>query len=108
MEMWLNAGITMSKAWHNTNMVTAAEAWRGSLTMGCKAPSGKGGRVILIHTSNQAEFVDVFIGKKSEDYHGDMFRENYENYFSKQLFPNIPPNSGINLDNTLYHSVKTE
>ena len=37
-----------------------------------------------------------------------MDGERYEEYFTKQLLPNIPPNSVIVLDNASYHSVKIE
>lgn len=58
---WTNADVTRSKARHDTNIVTAAQERGKGLTM-CKAPSWKGGWVILVHAGNEA--VSFFIGKK--------------------------------------------
>lgn len=111
-ETWANAGHTKSRVWVDTSIKTATQAWREGLTSGSKAPSGKGGRVLLIHAGTECGFVEgaelIFVGKKTGDYHGEMDGERYEEYFTKQLLPNIPPNSVIVLDNASYHSVKIE
>jgi hypothetical protein len=38
------------------------------------------------------------------DYHEEMDAKRFENWFSGQLLPNIPPNSVIVIDNASYHT----
>ena len=50
-----------------------------------------------------------FITKsKTEDYHDQMNGKHFEEWMETQLFPNVPANSTIVMDNASYHSVKAE
>ena len=51
----------------------------------------------------KAEFV-FRTGTNTGDYHGHMNATNFEKWLTESLFPNIPPNSVIVLDNPPYHS----
>ncbi|KAJ4446361.1 hypothetical protein ANN_13057 [Periplaneta americana] len=46
---WINAGCTTSKSWMDTTITSASQARKEGLTTGNKMPSGKGGRIILVH-----------------------------------------------------------
>ena len=112
-ETWVNAGHVKEKTWQDTTVKTSKDAFLNGLSTGLKNPSGKGERVIITHAGGNDGFVDgaglVFKAKKGEgDYHKEMNARTYEEWFSKQLLPNIPENSVIVLDNAPYHSAKQE
>lgn len=111
-ETWINAGSTTSKSWIDKTITSALDARRKLLTTGNKLPSGKGGRIILVHAGTENGFIPgaqlVYHGKKDGDYHDEMDGPMYEKYFKEKLLPNIPPNSVIVLDNATIHSRKTE
>lgn len=112
-ETWVNAGHTKGKVWEDGNVTTREEAFRQGLTTGLRAPSGKGGRLILLHAGSKEGFVNaaclIFRATKGTgDYHKEMDGPRFENWFSEQLLPNIKPNSVIVMDNAPYHSVRLE
>lgn len=111
-ETWANAGITNSKSWVDTSIKSSSDARRKCLTTGNHMPSGKGGRVILVHAGTENGFVPgadlIYYGKKNGDYHDEMDGKMYQQYFTDKLLPNIPPNSVIVMDNASVHSVKSE
>ncbi|XP_049272628.1 uncharacterized protein LOC125758899 [Rhipicephalus sanguineus] len=90
-ETWVNAGHTKEKVWE--------DAFRKGLITGLRAPSGKGGLLIVIHAGSENGFVDgasfVFRAKKSvtSDYHSEMDGPRFERWFKEQLLPNIEPRS---------------
>nr|CAD7256522.1 unnamed protein product [Timema shepardi] len=75
-ETWCNSGHTTSKSWMDTTIASSSQARREGLTTGNKLPSGKGGRVILVHAGNENGFIPgaelIFHGKKDDDYHDEM------------------------------------
>lgn len=95
-------------------MSSREDAFRKGLTTGLRAPSGKGGRLIVLHAGSENGFVDgaslVFRAKKSvtSDYHSEMDGPRFERLFKEQLLPNIEPRSVIVMDNASYHSVQLE
>nr|CAD7392592.1 unnamed protein product [Timema cristinae] len=103
-ETWCNSGHTTSKSWMDTTIASSSQARREGLTTGNKLPSGKGGRVILVHAGAEL----IFHGKKDDDYHDEMDGKMYEKYFREKLLPNIPSNSVIVLDNASIHSTIKE
>lgn len=85
------------------------------LTTGLAAPSGKEGRLILLHAgSSKTGFVegavDFFRAKKvkTADYHSEMNGTYFKGWFSGQLLSKIPPRSIIVMDNALYQSAALE
>lgn len=112
-ETWLNAGHTKSRVWQDTTVKCKRDAFLNGLTTGLKQPTGKGGRLIVVHAGNEDGFVNnaglVFRAKKGTgDYHEEMDGPRFEKWFKEQLLPNIKPNSTIVIDNAPYHTVKTE
>ncbi|XP_037505831.1 uncharacterized protein LOC119382183 [Rhipicephalus sanguineus] len=103
-ETWVNAGHTKEKVWE--------DAFRKGLTTGLCAPSGKGGRLIVLHAGSENGFVDgaslVFRAKKTvtSDYHSEMDGPRFERWFKEQLLPNIEPRSVIVVDSASYHGVQ--
>ncbi|KAM7285640.1 uncharacterized protein ISCGN_032528, partial [Ixodes scapularis] len=114
-ETWVNAGHTKQFVWQDTTVKSSQDAFLNGLTTGLAAPSGKGGRLILVHAgSSETGFVegaaDFFRAKKGNnaDYHSEMDGTYFEDWFSSQLLPKIPPRSIIVMDNASYHSVALE
>ena len=68
--------------------------------------------MIILHAGTKNGFVDktdlVFQAKNDGDYHKQMNSTIFEEWFRRQLLPNISPNSVIVMDNASYHSVKLE
>lgn len=112
-ETWVNAGHTKTLVWQDTTIWSSREAFFSGLSTGLKAPSGKGGRLIIVHAGNENGFVEgalhIFHSKTSKtDYHEEMDGNYFENWFKTKLLPNILPNSVIVMDNAPYHSIKLE
>ena len=111
-ETWVNAGHTMTNVWQDSTIKSRRQAFVNGVTTGLKAPSGKGGRVIVVHCGNENGFVNgaglVFRAKKSNgDYHQEMDGKRFENWF-ESLLPKLDSNSVIVLDNASYHTVRME
>ena len=72
-ETWVNQNYTVSKCWMNEN---------GGQAMGMKVPTGKGGRLIILHAGSKEGFVPgavlVFQAKNVGDYHDQMNAETFE------------------------------
>ncbi|XP_045117645.1 uncharacterized protein LOC123508176 [Portunus trituberculatus] len=102
-ETWVNQNYTVSKCWVDT---------RAKKATGIKVPTGKGSRLIILHSGTKYGFIKnadlVFQAKNSGDYHDQMTATKFEERFKKQLLPNIPPKSVIVMDNASYHSVQLE
>ncbi|KAH8027562.1 hypothetical protein HPB51_007112 [Rhipicephalus microplus] len=112
-ETWINAGHIKDKVWEDANITTREEAFRQGLTTGLRAPSGKGGRLILLHAGSEDGFLNSACllfraAKRSGDYHTEMNGPRFEKWFGEQLLPNIKPCSVIVVDNAPYHSVRLE
>ncbi|XP_037501028.1 uncharacterized protein LOC119374896 [Rhipicephalus sanguineus] len=113
-ETRVNAGHTKEKVWEDATVSSRAEAFRKGVTTGLRAPSGKGGRLIVLHDASENGFVHgaslVFRTKRSvtSDYHSEMDCPRVERWFKEQLLPNIEPRSVIVMDNTPDHSVQLE
>lgn len=93
--------------------MTRQDAFRQGLSTGLRAPSGKGGRLIVLHAGSAEGFVDgaalVFRAKKGAgDYHTEMDASRFQKWFVEQLLPNIKPRSVIVMDNASYHSAQVE
>ena len=81
----------------------------GGTLGGIRHPSGKGKRLIILGAGGDMGWVPnttlIFQSKKdSGDYHDEMTREHFEEWFREELLPNIPPDSLIVMDNASYHS----
>lgn len=109
----MNAGHTKETVWTDTKVTSRQDAFRQGLSTGLRAPSGKGGRLIVLHAGSAEGFVDgaalVFRAKKGAgDYHTEMDAARFQKWFVEQLLPNIKPRSVIVMDNASYHSAQVE
>ena len=73
-------------------------------------PTGKGERLIIVNAITNDGWVPnarlVFKAlKKTGDYHTNMNRDNFSEWFKEKLLRNIPENSMIIMDNAPYHNV---
>ncbi|KAH6920073.1 hypothetical protein HPB50_028940 [Hyalomma asiaticum] len=112
-ETWVNAGHTKETVWTDTKVMSRQDAFRQGLSTGLRAPSGKGGRLIVLHAGSAEGFVDgaarVFRAEKGAgDYHAEMDAARFQKWFVEQLLPNIKPRSVIVMDNASYHSAQVE
>ncbi|XP_066969106.1 uncharacterized protein [Macrobrachium rosenbergii] len=102
-ETWLNQNYTVGKCWTTNDRKKA---------IGVNPPTGKGARLIILHAGSKEGFVQnaelIFKAVNDGDYHQQMNRFVFENWFKSQLLPNIPPSSVIVMDNASYHSVATD
>lgn len=97
-ETWVNSGHVVKQGWtDDTN--------KGTMAM----PSGKGGRLILLHAGSSNGFVPnsllLFKSKNTTDYHEEMNHITFKKWFLESLIPNLRKPSTIVLDNAPYHSV---
>ncbi|CAF4946214.1 unnamed protein product [Pieris macdunnoughi] len=56
-ETWVNAGHTVSKAWEDTTVKTAKQAFLEGVSTGAKNPTSKGNRLIVVHIGNEKGFL---------------------------------------------------
>lgn len=101
-ETWINTSHSNSKCWVDSKGVG-----------GFPTPLGKGKRLIIVHAGSSEGFVKEaklsFVAKSDTgDYHNEMNSKHFEEWMLNKVFPNIPPNSVIIMDNASYHSVKSE
>ncbi|XP_037529197.1 uncharacterized protein LOC119406529 [Rhipicephalus sanguineus] len=100
--------------WEDATALSHEDAFRKGLTTWLRAPSGKGGRLIVLHAGSENGFVDgeslVFRAKNSvaSDYHSEVDGPRFERWFKEQILPNIEPRSVIVMDNAPYHSVQLQ
>lgn len=76
-------------------------------------PTGKGERLIIINAITKKGWIPgaklVFKStKKTGDYHGQMNKDLFLQWFKEKLIPNIPERSLIVMDNASYHNAQTE
>jgi len=82
-------------------------------------PSGVGARLIIIDAIIQHDrdgqygwvngaHLHFKSGRRTGDYHGAMNSDNFTRWVTTQLFPHIPQNSLIILDNAPYHNTFTD
>lgn len=98
-ETWVNAGHTVTKSWSDETVKSCR-----------KEPTGKGGRLIVVHAGTSQGFVAgaelIFKSKKQSDYHQEMNAETFKKWFT-DLLENISPASVIVMDNAPYHSTQS-
>ncbi|CAI6358386.1 unnamed protein product [Macrosiphum euphorbiae] len=109
-ETWVNAGETHSRTWLDTTVKSSRDAFLKGLTTGQKEPSGKGKRLIVLHTGSSDGFVPggilCFKSKtNSTDYHDEMNGDTFYEWFVR-ILPLLKANAIIVMDNASYHSVK--
>ncbi|XP_075722931.1 uncharacterized protein LOC142765593 [Rhipicephalus microplus] len=79
--------------------------------MGLQQPSGKGHWLIVSHIRREEGFVDgcfdVFRGRKTGDYHGEIHGNRFEGWFN-DILQKLPAGSVIVLDIAPYHSRREE
>ncbi|GFY72773.1 DDE_3 domain-containing protein [Trichonephila inaurata madagascariensis] len=109
-ETWMNEGHSETRVWQGTTIKSSYEA-SSNLTVGLTSPKGKRRRLVMTHIGSEEGFVrdaaDIFIGKKSGDYHEEMDGNHFEKWF-ETVMPKLKPQSIIVMDNAPYHSVKKE
>ena len=100
-ETWINANHTPSKCWVDRD-------GKGDISASLR----KGQRLIIVHAGSCDGFVPQadlnFVSKNSGDYHDEMNGKHFEEWLENKVFPNIPENSTVIMDNASYHSVKAE
>ncbi|XP_055932005.1 uncharacterized protein LOC129962281 [Argiope bruennichi] len=110
-ETWVNEGHSQSRVWQDTKIKSSYEVSSSNLTVGLSAPKGKGRRLIITHIGSEEGFVrdaaEIFIRKKTGDYHDEMNGDHFEKWLESVL-PKLKKNSVIVMDNASYHSVKME
>lgn len=110
-ETWVNAGHTVNKVWKDMSVITPRQAFIEGLTTGLKDPSGKGGRLIILHIGSEDGFLEngllCFESKKTGNYHEEMNAEVFEKWFAK-ILPHLDEHAVVVMDNASYHSRKTE
>ncbi|XP_050307978.1 uncharacterized protein LOC126744565 [Anthonomus grandis grandis] len=84
-------------------------SWQDDTKQTDSRKNSEGHRYIVVHTGTKDGFIKganlIFkSGLKTRDYHDNMNRKNFENWFKTQLVPNLPPKSFIIMDNASYHS----
>ncbi|XP_076036265.1 uncharacterized protein LOC143022129 [Oratosquilla oratoria] len=102
------------------NFVYLDETWVGRCWTDTKSPQAtgvnpsteKGNCVIIVHAGTRDGFVCnaelIFQAKNDGDYHKQMNASFFEEWFKKQLIPNIMPNSVIIMDNASCHNAMLE
>ncbi|GFQ77269.1 DDE_3 domain-containing protein [Trichonephila clavata] len=110
-ETWVNEGHSETRVWQDINIKSSYEASSSNLTVGLTVPKGKGRRLIITPIGSKEGFVrdaaDIFIGKKSGDYHEEMDGNHFEKWF-ETIMPKLKPQNIIVMDNDPYHSMKKE
>ncbi|GFX96475.1 DDE_3 domain-containing protein [Trichonephila clavipes] len=109
-ETWVNEGHSETRVWQDPTIKSNYASPR-NLTLGLTEPKGKGRRLMITHIGSKEGFVrdaaDIFIGKKSGDYHKEMDGNHFEKWFETVILK-LKPLSIIVMDNAPYHSVKKE
>ena len=109
-ETWLNTNHVIKGDWldvPSTSMSVFEPHCKGSHR---KVPSGKGTRLIILDVgSSQQGLIPgcglIFESKtSSSDYHDEMNKEHFTEWFKDTLLPRLPPQSVIVMDNAPYHS----
>ncbi|GFY60150.1 DDE_3 domain-containing protein [Trichonephila inaurata madagascariensis] len=99
----MNEGHSETRVWQDTTIKSSYEA-SSNLTVGLTAPKGKGRRLIMAHIGSKEGFVrdaaDIFIRKKSGDYHEEMDDNHFEKWF-ETVMPKLKPQSIVVMDNAL-------
>ena len=96
-ETWIFSKGSFRNSWQDNTMSTSSKK------------ASEGHRYIVVHAGSKEGFIKgaslIFkSGLKSGDYHDNMNKQNFENWFKNQLVPNLPPKSLIVMDNASYHS----
>ncbi|KAJ3634687.1 hypothetical protein MTP99_007633 [Tenebrio molitor] len=96
-ETWVFSKGGNRKSWQDGSMATTSKK------------TGDGCRYIVLHAGNEDGFVEnaglIFKSTtRSGDYHDNMNRKNFENWFKTELIPNLEEPSLIIMDNASYHS----
>ncbi|CAC5356318.1 unnamed protein product [Mytilus coruscus] len=109
-ETWLNTNHVVKGDWldvPSTSMSVFEPHCKGTHR---KVPSGKGTRLIVLDVgSSQQGLIPgcglIFESKtNSSDYHDEMNKEHFTEWFRDTLLPKLPPRSVIIMDNAPYHS----
>ncbi|XP_052095900.1 uncharacterized protein LOC127731076 [Mytilus californianus] len=109
-ETWLNTNHVVKGDWldvPSTSMSVFEPHCKGTHR---KVPSGKGTRLIILDVgSSQQGLIPgcglIFESKtNSSDYHDEMNKEHFTEWFRDTLLPKLPPRSVIIMDNAPYHS----
>lgn len=105
------SGHTVSKAWEDTTVKSAKQAFLEGLSTGAKNPTGKGNRLIVVHIGSEKGFLPgslwIFENKATGDYHETMNAEGFEKWF-EDILKKVEPNAVIVMDNASYHSRRQE
>ncbi|CAC5370131.1 unnamed protein product [Mytilus coruscus] len=109
-ETWLNTNHVVNGDWldHPSTSLSAFEP----PCKGCGhvLPTGKGTRLIILDAGSSEQGLIpgcglIFESKtSSSDYHDEMNKEHFTEWFKDTLLPMLPPQSVIVMDNAPYHS----
>ncbi|KAJ8961522.1 hypothetical protein NQ318_014772 [Aromia moschata] len=103
--------IYLDETWFDTHDVVKYGWVDSSPKCALNTPCSRGKQIIILHAGSENGFVPNSlllsaknISQSSADYHEDMTANLFEEWFSEQLLPKIPPKSVIVMDNAPYHS----
>lgn len=99
--------VYLDETWAHCNMVKE-KMWADD-QFDLNLPIGGGGRYIIVHAGSRRGFISnaakcYRTTQVDGDYHRSMNSQVFEDWFTRQLLPNLSPNSLIVLDNAAYHS----
>lgn len=102
-ETWVNVNDNVGECRTDTELPQATRE---------KPPRGKGSGMIILHAGTKYGFVDhaglIIKEENDADYNNEMNEAVFEEWFEKQLLPNIPPSSIIVMDMASYHNTLLE
>jgi hypothetical protein len=85
------------------------KCWQGPGIRGVMDTVSRSNRLIVVHIGSKDGFLPgtqlaYKANSTSGDYHGQMNYDNFSQWITHQIIPNLSPNSVVVLDNVPYHS----
>ncbi|XP_049779793.1 uncharacterized protein LOC126176676 [Schistocerca cancellata] len=98
----------IDETWVDNN-ITYRKCWQGPGVEGIMDNVSGSNRIIVVNIGSKDGFLPnaqlVYkAGCATGDYHGQMNYENFSNWISNKVIPNLPPNCVIVMDNASYHN----
>ncbi|XP_018569175.1 uncharacterized protein LOC108909344 [Anoplophora glabripennis] len=92
-----------------------SNSWTDNTGNGLLSTISKGNGLVIVHVGGEMGFIPNCMlifksGTKSGDYHDHdhMNTQNYEEWLTEKLIPNLPPNSVVVTGNAPYHNVQVQ
>jgi hypothetical protein len=96
-ETWVDSNLTFQKCWQGPGIRGVMDTVSGS------------NRPIFVHIRSKDDFLPgaqlaYKANSRSGDYHGQMNYDDFFQWITHKVIPNLPPNSVVVMDNVPYHS----